>query len=129
MALRPGLDDIREELRLASTRQTTRVEDSVYSLLGIYSFLAFTFPRIYFGPRTLVVTHRSREYCFVLVVSYPVISSILPRGPLTVVDIVKNYAIRNALVEIHFTIHHTHLGKQTPPHDTFRANIEQILTL
>ena len=37
MALRPGLDDIREKLRLASTRQTTRVEDSAYSLLGIFS--------------------------------------------------------------------------------------------
>ena len=37
MALRPGLDDIREKLRLASTRQTTRVEDAAYSLLGIFS--------------------------------------------------------------------------------------------
>ena len=36
-ALRPGLDDIREKLRLASTRQTTRVEDAAYSLLGIFS--------------------------------------------------------------------------------------------
>ncbi|KAF8547675.1 hypothetical protein OG21DRAFT_859147 [Imleria badia] len=37
MDLRPGLDDIREKLCLASTRQTTRVEDSAYSLLGIFS--------------------------------------------------------------------------------------------
>jgi hypothetical protein len=37
MALRPGLDDIREKLCLASTRQTTRVEDAAYSLLGIFS--------------------------------------------------------------------------------------------
>ena len=37
MALRPGLNDIREKLRLASTRQTTRVEDTAYSLLGIFS--------------------------------------------------------------------------------------------
>jgi hypothetical protein len=37
MGLRPGLDDIREKLRLASTRQTTRVEDAAYSLLGIFS--------------------------------------------------------------------------------------------
>ena len=37
MALRPGLDDIQEKLRLVSTRQTTRVEDSAYSLLGIFS--------------------------------------------------------------------------------------------
>ena len=37
MALRPGLDDIREKLRLASTRQTTRVEDAAYSLLGIFA--------------------------------------------------------------------------------------------
>ena len=37
MALRPGLDDIREKLRLASKRQTTRVEDAAYSLLGIFS--------------------------------------------------------------------------------------------
>jgi hypothetical protein len=37
MALRPGLNDIREKLRLASTRQTTRVEDAAYSLLGIFS--------------------------------------------------------------------------------------------
>ena len=36
-ALRPGLDDIQEKLRLVSTRQTTRVEDSAYSLLGIFS--------------------------------------------------------------------------------------------
>jgi hypothetical protein len=37
MGLRPGLDDIRAKLRLASTRQTTRVEDAAYSLLGIFS--------------------------------------------------------------------------------------------
>ncbi|KAF8553582.1 hypothetical protein OG21DRAFT_1604034 [Imleria badia] len=37
MALRPGLHDIREKLCLASTRQTTRVEDAAYSLLGIFS--------------------------------------------------------------------------------------------
>ena len=37
MALRPGLNDIREKLQLASTRETTRVEDAVYSLLGIFS--------------------------------------------------------------------------------------------
>ena len=36
-ALRPGLDDIREKLRLASTRHTTRQEDAAYSLLGIFS--------------------------------------------------------------------------------------------
>ena len=36
-ALRPGLDNVREKLRLASTRQTTRVEDAAYSLLGIFS--------------------------------------------------------------------------------------------
>ncbi|KAF8552625.1 hypothetical protein OG21DRAFT_105056 [Imleria badia] len=37
MALRPGLEDIREKLLLASARQTTRVEDAAYSLLGIFS--------------------------------------------------------------------------------------------
>ena len=37
MALRPGLDDIREKLYLASRRQTTLVEDAAYSLLGIFS--------------------------------------------------------------------------------------------
>ena len=37
MALRPGLTSIREKLRLASTRQTTVVEDAAYSLLGIFS--------------------------------------------------------------------------------------------
>ena len=37
MSLRPGLEDIREKLRLASTRRTTRVEDAAYSLLGIFS--------------------------------------------------------------------------------------------
>ena len=37
MALRPGLDDIREKLCLASTRRTTLVEDAAYSLLGIFS--------------------------------------------------------------------------------------------
>ena len=37
MGLRPGLDGIRQKLRLASTRQTTRVEDAAYSLLGIFS--------------------------------------------------------------------------------------------
>ena len=36
-ALRPGLSNIREKLRLASTRQTTMVEDAAYSLLGIFS--------------------------------------------------------------------------------------------
>ena len=37
VALRPGLSDIRQKLRLASTRRTTRVEDAAYSLLGIFS--------------------------------------------------------------------------------------------
>ena len=37
MALQPGLDDIREKLCLASTRRTTFIEDSAYSLLGIFS--------------------------------------------------------------------------------------------
>ncbi|KAG8220672.1 hypothetical protein J3R82DRAFT_2958 [Butyriboletus roseoflavus] len=37
MALRPGLDDIREKLCLASIRKTTFVEDAAYSLLGIFS--------------------------------------------------------------------------------------------
>jgi len=36
-ALRPGLTDIREKLRLVSTRQTTLAEDAAYSLLGIFS--------------------------------------------------------------------------------------------
>jgi hypothetical protein len=51
MALRPGLDDIREKLRLASTRQTSRVEDAAYSLLGIFSM---SLPVVYGeGDRTL----------------------------------------------------------------------------
>jgi hypothetical protein len=37
MALRPGLTS---KLCLASTRQTTLVEDAVYSLLGIFSGLS-----------------------------------------------------------------------------------------
>ena len=37
MALRPGLTSIREKLCLASTRETTYVEDAAYSLLGIFS--------------------------------------------------------------------------------------------
>ena len=37
MALRPGFDDIREKLCLASRRETTLVEDAAYSLLGIFS--------------------------------------------------------------------------------------------
>ena len=37
MSLRPGLTSIREKLCLASTRQTTLVEDAAYSLLGIFS--------------------------------------------------------------------------------------------
>ena len=45
MALRPGLTSIREKLCLASTRQTTLVEDAVYSLLGIFSVTGI--PAIY----------------------------------------------------------------------------------
>ncbi|KAF8555002.1 hypothetical protein OG21DRAFT_1603126 [Imleria badia] len=37
MKLRPGLNDIREKLCLASTRETTFVEDAAYSLLGIFT--------------------------------------------------------------------------------------------
>ncbi|KAN0084390.1 hypothetical protein V8E55_007894 [Tylopilus felleus] len=37
MALQPGLDDIRQKLCLASTRQTTFVEDAAYSLFGIFA--------------------------------------------------------------------------------------------
>ena len=44
MALRPGLDDIREKLCLASRRETTLIEDAAYSLLGIFSM---TLPVIY----------------------------------------------------------------------------------
>ena len=35
-ALRPGLSNIREKLRLASTRETTEPEDAAYSLIGIF---------------------------------------------------------------------------------------------
>ena len=45
MALRPGLSNIREKLRLASMRQTTMVEDAAYSLLGIFSVAGI--PAIY----------------------------------------------------------------------------------
>ena len=45
MALRPGLISIREKLCLASTRQTTLVEDAAYSLLGIFSVTGI--PAIY----------------------------------------------------------------------------------
>ncbi|KAF8439838.1 hypothetical protein L210DRAFT_3504264 [Boletus edulis BED1] len=45
MSLRPGLTGIREKLRLASTRQTTLVEDAAYSLLGIFSVAGL--PAIY----------------------------------------------------------------------------------
>ena len=52
MALRPGLTSIREKLCLASTRQTTRVEDAAYSLLGIFSVTGI--PAIYGeGERSL----------------------------------------------------------------------------
>ena len=37
MGLRPGLEDIREKLCLASRRETTFIEDAAYSLLGIFS--------------------------------------------------------------------------------------------
>ncbi|KAF8441381.1 hypothetical protein L210DRAFT_3503460 [Boletus edulis BED1] len=45
MALSPGLSSIREKLRLASTRETTLVEDAAYSLLGIFSVTGI--PAIY----------------------------------------------------------------------------------
>ena len=45
MALRPGLISIREKLCLASTRHTTLVEDTAYSLLGIFSVTGI--PAIY----------------------------------------------------------------------------------
>ena len=45
MTLRPGLSSVREKLRLASTRQTTLVEDAAYSLLGIFSVTGI--PAIY----------------------------------------------------------------------------------
>ena len=52
MALRPGLTNIREKLCLASSRQTTRVEDAAYSLLGIFSVTGI--PPIYGeGERSL----------------------------------------------------------------------------
>ena len=37
MMLRPGISNIQEKLCLTSTRQTTRVEDAAWSLLGIFS--------------------------------------------------------------------------------------------
>ncbi|KAG9317999.1 hypothetical protein JVU11DRAFT_59 [Chiua virens] len=37
LTLQPGLENIREKLRLASLRRTTRVEDAAYSLFGIFS--------------------------------------------------------------------------------------------
>ncbi|KAF8417101.1 hypothetical protein L210DRAFT_878220 [Boletus edulis BED1] len=40
-----------------------------------------------------------------------------------------NGVLQNAMVEVLFTVHHTYLGTQVPPHDTFRANIEQIIVL
>ena len=45
MALRPGFSSIQDKLCLASTRQTTLVEDAAYSLLGIFSVAGL--PAIY----------------------------------------------------------------------------------
>ena len=42
LALRPGFTNIREKLRLASTRETDQEEDIAYSLLGIFSITGFT---------------------------------------------------------------------------------------
>ena len=44
MALQPGIDNIREKLCLASTRQTTLAEDAAYSLLGMFNM---TMPVVY----------------------------------------------------------------------------------
>ncbi|KAG6379574.1 hypothetical protein JVT61DRAFT_10078 [Boletus reticuloceps] len=38
-----------------------------------------------------------------------------------------NNLLRNSVVEVLFSIHHTFLRSQVPAHDTFRANIEQII--
>lgn len=40
-----------------------------------------------------------------------------------------NSALRNAEIEIQFSVHHVFLKNQTPPRDSFRANIEQIIIL
>lgn len=40
-----------------------------------------------------------------------------------------NSKLRNALVEIQFSINHVFLRSQNPPADSFRANIEQIVIL
>ncbi|KAG1743669.1 uncharacterized protein EDB91DRAFT_1081049 [Suillus paluster] len=40
-----------------------------------------------------------------------------------------NKMLHNTLVEVHFTLHHTYIPKSTLPHDSFRANIKQILIL
>ena len=40
-----------------------------------------------------------------------------------------NNRLRNALVEIQFSVHHLLLRNQSPPRDSFRANIEQIIIL
>ncbi|KAF8552314.1 WD40 repeat-like protein [Imleria badia] len=54
MALRSGLTSIREKLCLASTRQTTEVEDAAYSLLDIFSVTGL--PAIY-GAREGALGH------------------------------------------------------------------------
>ncbi|KAF8436815.1 hypothetical protein L210DRAFT_790655, partial [Boletus edulis BED1] len=38
-----------------------------------------------------------------------------------------NSLLRNSVVEVLFSVHHTYLKNQVPAHDTFRANIEQII--
>lgn len=40
-----------------------------------------------------------------------------------------NGALPNAEIEIQFSVHHVYLQNQTPPRDSFRANIEQIVIL
>ncbi|KAF8124055.1 hypothetical protein EV363DRAFT_1454834 [Boletus edulis] len=40
-----------------------------------------------------------------------------------------NNILRNSMVEVLFSVHHTYLKNQQPAHDTFRANIEQIVVL
>ncbi|KAG1776522.1 hypothetical protein EV702DRAFT_1198220 [Suillus placidus] len=40
-----------------------------------------------------------------------------------------NKALCNSVAEIHFMLHHTYLPKNSPPQDSFRANIKQILIL
>ena len=111
MSLRPGISSIREKLCLASTRQTTRVEDAAWSLLGIFSVTGIL-PAYGEEERTLGL----------------LLANVLARSSdMSILAWTGEYGRYNSCLPAHITVFHTPVTSHLPQ-PVEDADMERIIT-